>query len=79
MTGKTERAMENFYKHYLRFDRRRARRFREECMGCFGWSENTFYNRLKGYGFKGMFEHREFVRIFNRFVGELREAGRKQQ
>ena len=47
--------------------RENAKLFKEECMANFGWSENTFYNRLKGHCFPGPFEEREFVRILKKY------------
>lgn len=57
-----------FYRCYVHFmSRDNAKRFREECMTHFGWSENTFYNRLKGNGFAGPYEQTEFVRMIRKY------------
>ena len=44
-----------------------ARKFREECMTHFGWSENTFYNRIKGHCFIGPYEEQEFIRTLRKY------------
>lgn len=53
--------------YYNLMSRENSKRFREECLTNFGWSENTFYNRLRGNGFAGPYEEREFVRILKKY------------
>ena len=56
------------YKCYTQMmSRDDARKFREECMTHFGWSENTFYNRIKGNYFAGPYEEQEFIRILRKY------------
>ena len=57
-----------YYKCYTQMmSRDDARKFREECMTHFGWSENTFYNRIKGNYFAGPYEEQEFIRILRKY------------
>ena len=58
----------NYYKCYTQMmSRDDARKFREECMTHFGWSENTFYNRIRGHCFTGPFEEQEFIRTLRKY------------
>ena len=57
-----------YYKCYTQMmSRDDARKFREERMTHFGWSENTFYNRIKGNYFAGPYEEQEFIRILRKY------------
>ena len=57
-----------YYKCYTQvMSRDDTRKFREECMTHFGWSENTFYNRIKGNYFAGPYEEQEFIRILRKY------------
>ena len=57
-----------YYKCYTQMmSRDDARKFREECVTHFGWSENTFYNRIKGNYFAGPYEEQEFIRILRKY------------
>ena len=57
-----------YYKCYTQMmSRDDARKFREECMTHFGWSENTFYNRIKGNYFAGPYEEQDFIRILRKY------------
>lgn len=57
-----------YYKCYTQMmSRDDARKFREECMTHFGWSENTFYNRIKGNYFAGPYKEQEFIRILRKY------------
>ena len=57
-----------YYKCYTQMmSRDDARKFREECMTHFGWSENTFYNRIKGNYFAGPYEEQEFIRMLRKY------------
>ena len=57
-----------YEKYYSLMTRRNSRLFREECIAHFGWAENTFYNRIKGAGFAGPYEEKEFIRIMNKYL-----------
>lgn len=59
----------NCFSAYMLADKRKAKDFREDCMASFEWSENTFYNRIKGYGFKTL-ERKEFEKKFVRYFNQ---------
>ncbi len=62
----------SYYKCYNNLmSRENAKKFREECLVNFGWSENTFYNRIKGNSFAGPYEEREFVRILRKYYPQF--------